>query len=97
MIECMSSMIGSFPSGVGCMLCSCENIRGIDYMWGNGDDDMNEEESRPFAAFSFSSTYYVRPHDVHIGVGKWSLKEKIGDEEFDVSGKVGNERIRVNM
>jgi hypothetical protein len=44
MIDCMSSMIGSFPSGVGCMLCSCENIRGIDYMWGNGDDNMTKRK-----------------------------------------------------
>jgi hypothetical protein len=44
MTECMSSMIGSFPSGVGCRLCSCENIRGIDYMWGNSDDDMTKRK-----------------------------------------------------
>jgi hypothetical protein len=44
MIDCMSSMIGSFPSGVGCRLYSCENMRGIDYMRGKGDDDMTKRQ-----------------------------------------------------
>jgi hypothetical protein len=65
-------------------------------MWGGaGDEDV--EDVRPFAASSSSSTDSGRVHDVYIGVVKWSPKEKIGDEEFDVSGKVGNERMRVSM
>jgi hypothetical protein len=65
-------------------------------MWGEDGDD-NVEDVRPFAASSSSSTGSGRVHDDHIGLVKWSVKEKIGDEEFDVSGKVGNERMRISM
>jgi hypothetical protein len=59
------------------------------------NDDV--EGAHLFAAFSFSSTDSVRIHDVHIGVAKWSPKEKIGDGDLVCQIKWEMKGCRVSM